>query len=739
MKNRPLFSGCLIGILLICLCVKAGGTRFVDEFRPSVLENNINEKSFIRLSGQVYDLDVKENCQIVYLKNNSIYNQNKSFKESRIIVYDEEKLNIGIGNELMVSGEISFYEKERNPGNFNQKLYYKKQDIHASVWAFEIQITDNAENKFRQRLFEFRIQWKNRIYDVLGEETGSVLAAMLLAEKSGMNEDTKELYQANGIGHILAISGLHLSIIGVGIYKIIRRLSGSFVAGGIVGISVLLLYVFMIGISVSVFRAVVMFLFRVGADMTGRHYDRVTALGTSAFLTVLWNPLYLLDGGFWLSYRAIIAIISILPIFEDLMFQGFWASISINIVTLPVLIYCFYEIPTYSVFLNMLIVPLMTLLLSFGMGGSLCDLLVETEGIFCLQRLGNTLMKICGLILKLYEKICEMSLELPVKRIVTGQKEMWQIYMYYIVLVIVVIIWKCRKRRTGLLYGIIIMNLLIFFLPVNEIIYRANGEISITMVDVSQGDALFVRGPDGNTYFIDGGSSDVSRVGKYKIEPYLKSQGVGKLDYVFVSHGDQDHINGIEEMIERGKIGVTIETIVFPDKRVWGEELIELANLASKKGIRIVEMKAGQIFKEGKMTISCLSPMEVTGEGNADSMVFALNYKEFDMLFTGDIEAEGERNLEKVLEATYQNVNWEVLKVAHHGSKNSTSETFLDCVKPMYSLISAGRENSYGHPHAEVLERLDNVKSIILSTQDNGAITIVTDGKKLKVQGYVKE
>ena len=162
----------------------------------------------------------------------------------------------------MVSGEISFYEKERNPGNFNQKLYYQKQDIHASVWAFEIQTVDSTENEFRQSLFEFRMQWKNMICDVLGEEAGSVLSAMLLAEKSGMNEDTKELYQANGIGHILAISGLHLSVIGVGIYKMIRRISGSFVVGGIMGISVLFLYVFMIGISVSVFRAMVMFLFR---------------------------------------------------------------------------------------------------------------------------------------------------------------------------------------------------------------------------------------------------------------------------------------------------------------------------------------------------------------------------------------------------------------------------------------------------------------------------------------------
>ena len=138
---------------------------------------------------------------------------------------------------------------------------------------------------------------------------------------------------------MLAISGLHLSVIGIGLYKLFRRMTGSFLAGGIAGMSFLLLYILMIGMSVSVLRAFIMFLFRVGADMTGRHYDSPTALSVAAVITITSNPLYLYDVGFWLSYGAIIAIILIFPMFQELRFQSFWASVSINLVTIPILLY----------------------------------------------------------------------------------------------------------------------------------------------------------------------------------------------------------------------------------------------------------------------------------------------------------------------------------------------------------------------------------------------------------------
>lgn len=761
MRNRPLASGCLILFLLITVGIICGGARFIKDLRPSILEETVSGEVFIRLSGQVYDIDVKENYQILYLKKNSIIYQNKSFKESKIIVYDEGKLNIEIGNCVEVSGKMSFYEDERNPGNFNQKLYYRKQGIRASVWSSKILIIVNNVDELYQTLYRLRMQWKTLLCQVMGEEEGAILSAVLLAEKSGINEETKELYQANGIAHILAISGLHLSVIGIGLYKLFRRLFGSFLVSGIAGISFLVLYILMIGMSVSVLRAFIMFLFRVGADMEGRHYDSLTAFSFSAIVTIIWKPLYLFDGGFWLSYGAIFAIILVLPMFENVMFQGFWSSVSINLMTLPIMLYYFYEVPLYSVFLNMIVVPFMTVVLTFGLAGSLCCTIFIVDGSFGIGGIGGILLGICKMIFKVYEKSCEWFLKLPGARIVAGQPEVWQIVVYYGVLLMVVGVWWKRKRFWEDMRGqelqrvcyqkkikwltifIIFLDIVMIVFPMNEMAARIKGEMSITLLDVGQGDGIFVRGPEGNTYLIDGGSSDVKKVGKYRIEPFLKSQGVGKIDYVFISHGDGDHISGITEMIKRMNVGVAIETIVFPNKGAWDEELEGLAHMAMKNGVRVVEMRAGQMFTEGEMEICCLAPNTSDGRdnmkrSNEDSMVLVLEYGKFDILFTGDVEEKGEEKLTEILKEEYLDTEWDVLKVAHHGSKNSTSEKFLGIVSPAYALISAGRGNSYGHPHEETIERLSSVKSVILSTHENGAINVMTDGKKMGVKGYVK-
>lgn len=740
MRNRPLCYICLSVFLMISLGVIIGGAKFIKELRPSVLEREIGENQFVKLSGQIYDIEQKEKYQIIYLKNNSIIYQNRSFEESRIILYDEEKQNIKIGNKIEVTGRLSFFEEERNPGNFDQKLHYQKSGIHASLWAEKVVVTGRNENPIRQILYELRRKWNRSLIEIMGEEDGAVLSTMLLAEKSGMDPDTKELYQVNGIAHILAISGLHLSIIGVGLYEIFRRISGSYLAGGVAGSCFLFLYVLMIGLSVSVFRAGIMFLFRVGADLTGRHYDSPTALSVSALVTIIWRPLCLYDGGFWLSYGAILGMILLFPIFEHLRFHGLWVSVSIQLATLPVMLYNFFEIPLYSVIINIIVVPLMTVVIICGLAGSVCCAVFLSEGIFGVYGIGGMPLKICGLIFSVYEKICELCLQFPGSRIVAGQPEIWQIVIYYISLAMIVVLWKKEllKRRISRKLAVILVMLSTVLLFMTD---HTGNHVCITVMDVGQGDGIFIRGPEGNTYLIDSGSSDVKEVGKYRIEPFLKSQGEKKIDYVFLSHGDSDHMNGIAEMMERMDIGISIQTIVFPERGVWDESLLELARAAMEKGVNVTEMAAGQVFTEGEMNLTCLAPdfAETNMEkGNAASMVLALNYGEFDMLFTGDIEGEGEEILTEAVKKDYPKRKWEVLKAAHHGSKNSSAESFLKEIRPTYAIISAGRDNSYGHPHQETLERLENVGCEVLSTQECGAITMITDGEKMKTERYLE-
>lgn len=711
--------------LIFSIGMTAGGSRFFRELVPPEMKKQAGKE--VQITGQVYQIEVRESYQILYLI--------LSKKTSRILVYDDAKQPVQIGNKVNVKGELSLFEEARNPGNFDQKFYYEKQKIGAFLWAEALRVTDRESNPLKQGLYELRQKWKRILIDAAGEEDGGALAAILLGEKQGMDREIRELYQVNGIAHVLAVSGLHLSFLGVGVYHLLRRITGSYTVGGLAGILFLSAYILMIGMTVSAFRAMVMFLFRIGADLSGRHYDSPTALAAAAVIVCLWRPLSLYDSGFCLSFGALIAIIFILPIFKNLPAQSLWASVSVNLFLLPILMYSFYEFPIYGVFLNLIIIPLLSVLMAAGLTGTMISLFWEHAG--------EAIFLCCRIIFRVYEHSCEAALRLPFARVVTGQPAIWKILFYYVFLFAAVLLLRKKeenkgekrsRKRRGFLSVLLVsigMTILLFTIQVKD-------KITITMLDVGQGDGLVIRGPEGKTYFMDGGSSDVKKVGEYRIEPYLLSQGIGSLDYVFVSHGDQDHISGIREMVQRQKTGVTIKRLVLPTQTVWDDALKELAELAAEEGIPVFTMEKGQCLTEGKLSLTCIQPGkgEMEETGNSASLVLALRYGDFDMLFTGDVEGEGEKRLVGHLQGEYSECVWDVLKTAHHGSGNSTTEEFLKTAAPQYAFISAGENNSYGHPHKETLERLKDAGAIIYSTQEEGAVTIVVSEGEFTISGF---
>ncbi len=725
MRNRPLCSVCLMVFLIFSIGMTAGGSRFFREPMPPEIKKQAGKE--VQITGQVYQIEVRESYQILYLI--------LSKKTARILVYDDAKQSVQIGNKVNVKGELSLFEEARNPGNFDQKFYYEKQKIGAFLWAEALRVTDRESNPLKQGLYELRQKWKRILIDAAGEEDGGALAAILLGEKQGMDREIRELYQVNGIAHVLAISGLHLSFLGVGVYHLLRRITGSYTVGGLAGVLFLSAYILMIGMTVSAFRAMVMFLFRIGADLSGRHYDSPTALAAAAVTVCMWHPLSLYDSGFWLSFGALIAIIFILPIFKNLPAQSLWASVSVNLFLLPILMYSFYEVPIYGVFLNLIVIPLLSVLMAAGLIGTMISLFWEHAG--------EAIFLCCRIIFRVYEHSCEAALRLPFARVVTGQQDIWKILFYYVFLFAAVLLLRKkeenkgekRSRKKRVVLSVLLvgtgMTILLFTAQVKD-------KITITMLDVGQGDGLVIRGPEGKTYFMDGGSSDVKKVGEYRIEPYLLSQGIGSLDYVFASHGDQDHISGIKELVQRQKTGVTIKRLVLPTQTVWDDALKELAEMAEKEGIPVFTMEKGQCLTEGKLSLTCIQPGkgEMEETGNSASLVLALRYGDFDMLFTGDVEGEGEKRLVDHLQGEYSECVWDVLKTAHHGSGNSTTEEFLKTAAPQYAFISAGKNNSYGHPHKETLERLKDAGAIVYSTQEEGAVTIVVSEREFTISGF---
>lgn len=789
MKKRPLCMMCLIFLAIKGVMILVGGRSLVNVPASSIFYEEGQEKSVL-VQGQVYKKESTSKVQSLYLKNNSIIYLKKSYYESNILVYVDMGEEIPIGKTICIRGTAQCFETARNPGNFDQKLYYAKQNVYGSVWCEKIMSVTGEAQPLLERLYQVRKAWKSILIENMSEGNGAVLSAMLLSEKGEMEEEIKELYQKNGISHALAISGLHISFIGLGIYHLLRKAGGSYRSAGVLSVLVLSFYVMMIGRSVSVIRAYVMLLLRIGADITGRVYDMMTALVFAAAMIVWYQPLYLADAGFWMSHGAILGVLLVLPELRKFLLrekvgqdkatlqknmpphkksglhekwvswcrslvEGGLASVSINIALFPVLLWFYFEFPVYSVVLNMVVIPLMSWVLGLGMIGS-------GSYILC-KPLGRAFLKICDWILMLFEMLGNVGYRLPVSRVVFGKPEWWEVVIYYAVLVTGILLLhrfgpmseqSVPKRRMSKqrVRGFCMVKInhigIIIFVIISLCLFVKfpNGKLQITMLDIGQGDCIFMKGPEGDRYLMDGGSTDVKQVGKYRIEPFLKSQGVGMLDYVFLSHGDSDHYSGIQEMLERQETGVKIKTLVFPANYATDEELLELVSLAKENGVAVAVMRAGQKLQEGRLTITCLQPngdasAEYTWdqntrsesvqklEGNAGSMVLDVSFGEFDMLLTGDVEEKGE----EILIQNLDKKSYDVLKVAHHGSKNSTSEAFLKLVHPKISLISAGKDNSYGHPHEETLERLHEIGSGVYQTMDYGAIMMETDGDSIDI------
>ena len=215
------------------------------------------------------------------------------------------------------------------------------------------------------------------------------------------------------------------------------------------------------------------------------------------------------------------------------------------------------------------------------------------------------------------------------------------------------------------------------------------------------------------------------------MEPFLESQGVGVLDYVFLTHGDSDHYSGVVEMLERQQLGLKIKNLVLPANYKNNTELMEVAELARNNGVNILWIDQGECLIEGNMKITCIQPSKEQTDlsGNAGSMILEIEFLDFLMLCTGDVEGEGE----ELLLSSVKSKEYDVLKVAHHGSRNSTNEVILKEISPEIALISAGINNPYGHPHDELLERLEGIGCRVYNTQENGAITLQTDGNSLTI------
>lgn len=720
MFKRPLIW-ILAAFFLVCL-FHGTRTNLMDELFEDEIQGTVY--------GRIDQITKKDTGISFYLKDVSIYPMDaKKFYCNKILVYSSSKKNLLVGNLVSLSGKIMKFQRPTNPGQFNEEQYYKSNHVEYKMIAENIQITDNSYSKTRAMLDWIREKMVSSYCNMLDEKDAGIIDAMLLGEKSLLDSQTKELYQNSGISHILVISGLNISLIGLALYRLLSKIGVHQIPNSILTMLLVFYYGLLTEFSVSTNRAVVMLLLAMVAAMFGRTYDLRSAAAFSAIIILFQSPLQFLNSGFLLSFGAILGITYLVPAFQllfpenkelkgnknkikQVVKEGFILSISTNLMTLPIILYYFYEIPLYSVLINILIIPFSSLLVILAMIGGIVGCFSPLCGMFFMGGVHT--------ILVIIEFICNCFSKLPYHTIIVGRPNILLVYLYYGFLTLFVILINKFPKKVNLL---VLCFLLIILIPQDD------HKLQFTFLDVGQGDGIVVETPEEKVYLIDGGSSTVKQVGNYRIIPYLKFNGIGQIDAIIVTHGDEDHTSGLSEIIEDRSIHVN--RLVVPAVPLEESNLVELVDLAQKNKIDVVYIKKGDTIIDGKVNITCLHPDKSfrTASVNAYSTVLEFSYRSFQGLFVGDLEGDGEEALNHLIQ-------YDILKVAHHGSKNSTSVDFLQKTQPKLSVISCGKKNRYGHPHQELLERLDTAGSKIVITSNCGAITVKTDGKTMGVSTY---
>lgn len=677
----------------------------------------------IQVQGEIYQTEQKQSQFIYYLKDTRILAGNQWYSCGKVQVYSS-KDSYQIGNCIQAVGRYEAFQLPRNEGNFNEEQYYYSKKIMLRIRAFREKILDNRKDRYRMWLSKLRSEMEQVFLEYMPQRSAGIMANMTLGSKNLADQEVKALYQKAGISHVLAISGLHVSIFGMGLYRLLRRLYCPKTAACALSTGVVYSFGMLTGMELSTIRAVIMFFLMMTAGALGYTYDTVTALSVSALFQLWENPFALWYAGFLLSYTAVLGAVVIAGLVQrkgekrgkrkgiEKILDTVYTSLCIQMASLPVLLYFYYEIAAYSVLINGCVLPFMGILLFLGAAGGI-------SGLFQWKTTG-LILKLPTWILAGCEGLCSFFTGLPGSSVITGRPSLEKIILYYSLLGIVLYVVSRRQKRR---YFFVWTALAVFLCCGN---YQKRAEVDF--LDVGQGDGIFLQSEKGNGVFIDGGSTDVGKVGTYRILPFLKCRGIKEIQLWFVSHADNDHISGLKEVLESGYI---VRNLVFSDGIVKDEAWEELAELAENSGSKIYYLKAGGSITMDTITFTALYPWEEGSDRNQSSMVLFTEIDGMTGIFSGDLGEAQERELVK--NSTYQNYFAELVtfyKAAHHGSNTSNSQEILEMILPELTVVSCGKNNSYGHPGREAVKRMEEIGSKVFYTMENGQITIFrSDGK----------
>jgi competence protein ComEC len=638
-------------------------------------------------------------------------------------VFTAEKYKELPSGAAVCSGKLEELTSFRNPGGFDGALWNRLQGIGGSMR--KAAVTWQKQESLLDKFAAWNIHLRQRISEIAGEK-GALLAGMVLGGSAGLDEESRRLFADNGLSHLLSVSGSHLVVLTGFLLLLLSKVPRK-MRNVIIG-SCLLIYAALCGWKPPVVRALLMSLVLLYG---GNGAAKGNILCVSAVVMLIFKPLWLLDTGFQLSFGAAAGLIWLLPRITQLLssYLPLWLSEAVGVTiaaqlpVLPILISSFHQLPVISLLSNILLTPVLECCVLLTMAGLALDALCGW---------GSTLIIIAAYLLKQVLIQANFLSAIPGGQIVVGSLPSWSGVIYYFLLVIVLdlacVQFLHNKERRFL--SMVLTAVLMIVVLWSRLLPQP---LTAYFLDVGQGDSTVVVTPAGQVIVIDTGGLKNYDTGSRIVAPFLRSIGKDKVDVLLLSHGDFDHAGGAAGLAAN----INIDRLIVPpklDKQILQPKLDKqiLQQVQSHNPECRVEYPAeGQQYqlKDGG-SLDIVSIGKAESDSNDAGIVAAIEYAGHKLLFPGDISSEREEQLQNI-------GNYEVLKVAHHGSSGSSSAEFLQQIQPAIAVISAGRNNSYGHPHQETLQRLQEAGAEVWRTDQSGAVKIVFDGAGTKCYSYV--
>lgn len=717
--------------------------------------NNLSVEENLNLTGIIIGEKQEKRYYNKYIVEAKYNNKNL-----KLYIYTKKDIELNYGDKIAFSGTYTRPEKQRNYKGFDYSQYIKQLKVYGTIRCEKIQFIKNNQGN---GIFKISNQILERIVSrtkkVLNEETASILLGLILGNKTDIDEQTQDDFRNASMSHILAISGMHVAYILLGINFIFKNLFGK-KNTEIISIFILIFYMFITSFSPSIVRAGIMGIILIFSKLIYRKNDIYNTISISLFLILIYNPFLIQNLGLQLSYGGVIGIVifnrHILNILKNINVKNKIYKYKIR-PKIDRYLDKIKEIISVSISVQLFILPLITLYLNtfcpyFLISNLILSFVIGPVVIWCfifiililvnisIAKIFSPLIQIGITILKLISNIGK----LPFSKIYVATPTIFLISIYYLFLFVLflcyniysiknpsktqirvknlIALMKINLRKNGKKVRLIIIIIILSF----SVIYCIPKNLKIYFIDVGQGDSSLIITPQRKNILIDGGGSSNSDfdVGKSTLIPYILDRGFTKIDIVIISHFDQDHVGAILTLLQELRVGR-----VYISKQAENSENYEkFLKIISEKNIKVYEVMAGnKIHIEKNLYLDILWPTEnliSTNALNNNAMVFNLHYKKFSMLFTGDIEETSEKEILKLYSKNKDLLKANILKVAHHGSKTSSTSEFINVVNPKIAVIGVGKNNKFGHPNENVLERLKQLGCKVFRTDLGGEISI---------------